>query len=116
MSPSAGRGPAGTRGSTMYAWMMRSRATMAFTLVEVALGACGSIQGPPDAGPPDAEVRTVACNGQPVDVLQNGNFDETDPPWQQDPPASNLLCGEPRITPDTGALAACLGGGLDRSI
>jgi hypothetical protein len=85
---------------------------MAFLLVELTLGACGSVQPPP----PDGEVRSVACNGQPIEVLQNGNFDAIDPPWQQDPPDSNLLCGKPRITPDTGAFAACLGGGFDRSI
>jgi hypothetical protein len=84
---------------------------MAFPLVELALAACGSIQVPPDG-----ELRTVVCNGQRVDVLENGNFDAIDPPWLQDPPASNLLCGEPRITPDTGSSAACLGGGFDRSI
>ena len=49
-----------------------------------------------------------------VDVLQNGNFDATDPPWLQDP--ADLLCGEPLIAPDSGTTAACLGGGADGSL
>lgn len=86
-----------------------SRSTTALALIALAGGACGAVEGSPDG-----EVRAVACNGVPVDVLQNGNFDATDPPWRQEPPA--LLCGQPLITPDSGAAAACLGGGADGSV
>jgi hypothetical protein len=65
----------------------------------LALG-CGSVE--------DTEDRMVACTNGTVDVLENGNFDAADPPWRQDPPG--LLCGEPEITPDSGTVAACLGG------
>lgn len=61
---------------------------------------CGSVE--------ESDDRPVKCNGAPVDVLTNGNFDAAEPAWRQDPP--NLLCGAPRITPNTGAAAACLGG------
>jgi len=77
--------------------------------IGLACGACGSV-----ATSPDGDMRAVACNGGPVDVLKNGNFDGTDPPWRQEPPA--LLCGQPRITPDSGAASGCLGGGGDGSV
>lgn len=83
--------------------------TLTRSLILLALGACGSVEGSADA-----DMRAVACNGGTVEVLQNGNFDATDPPWRQEPPA--LLCGMPRITPDSGAAAACLGGGGDGSV
>jgi len=60
--------------------------------------------------------RQVACDGGPVDVLANGDFDAADLPWQQQPASPSLLCGTPRIMPDTGALAACLGGGGDNAV
>jgi hypothetical protein len=75
----------------------------------LAVAACGSV-----ANIPDADTRQVACNAGMVDVLQNGNFDATDPPWVQDP--ANLLCGQPLIAPDSGTTAACLGGGADGSL
>jgi len=75
----------------------------------LAIAACGSV-----ANPPDADIRPVACNGGTVEVLDNGNFDATDPPWIQDP--ADLLCGQPLISPDSGTSAACLGGGDDGSI
>lgn len=68
--------------------------------------ACGNVE--------NDGMRQVACNGGPVDVLPNGNFDASDPPWRQDPP--NLLCGQPLLTPDSGVAAGCLGGGGDGSI
>jgi hypothetical protein len=49
-----------------------------------------------------------------VSGLPNASFDATDPPWRQEPPA--LLCGQPRIMPDSGTAAACLGGGGDNSV
>jgi hypothetical protein len=89
----------------------------AAVLLGLVCGACGSVQPPPSDGTQgDGPDRTVACNGQRVDVLANGNFESLDPPWRQDPSTPSLLCGEPRITPDSGAFAACLGGGADRSI
>jgi hypothetical protein len=88
--------------------------------------ACGSVKVQPPAdgsvggnvdGNVDGSGRMVMCAaGQQVDVLENGNFDAIDPPWRQDPPAPSLLCGQPRIMPDTGPFAGCLGGGADRSI
>ena len=89
--------------------MSSSTTTMALSMIALAGGACGSVESMSDG-----EVRPVTCNGGAVDVLQNGNFDATDPPWRQEPPA--LLCGQPRITPDSGAVAACLGGGGDGTI
>lgn len=84
-------------------------ASRALALIGLTGAACGTV-----ATEPDAEVRPVACNGGPVDVLPNGNFDATEPPWRQDPP--NLLCGQPLITPDSGAVAGCLGGGGDNTV
>jgi hypothetical protein len=75
----------------------------------IACAGCGEVKGQPDA-----DMRQVACNGGPVDVLANGNFDAADPPWTQQPP--NLLCGQPLINPDSGTMAACLGGGADGSV
>jgi hypothetical protein len=88
---------------------MWTSATKALLLLGLACGACGSVS---TTG--DAPGRPVACNGGPVDVLKNGNFDATDPPWRQEPAA--ILCGQPRITPDSGAASACLGGGGDNSV
>jgi hypothetical protein len=84
----------------------------------LACVACGSVQTqPPADGNVDGNGRMVMCSaGQRVDVLENGNFDALDPPWRQDPPSPSLLCGQPRITPDSGAFAGCLGGGADRSV
>lgn len=64
-----------------------------------ATGACGDV----------AEARSVVCGAQPIAVLQNGGFDDPTPPWVQMPVTPALLCGAPTITPDQGALAACLG-------
>ena len=77
----------------------------ALAVISLACAACGEVA---------EDTREVACDGGPVDVLANGNCDAVEPPWRQDPP--NLLCGQPRITPDTGAVAACLGGGGDGTI
>ena len=85
----------------MSSWLSRTPAVIGLTAA-----ACGSVE--------DDEMRQVACNGGPVDVLPNGNFDGSDPPWRQDPP--DLLCGQPLITPDSGVAAGCLGGGGDGSI
>jgi hypothetical protein len=71
-------------------------------MIALTGGACGEVT---------TEMREVACDGGPVDVLANGNFDAVDLPWRQDPP--NILCGADRITPDSGAVVACLGGGGD---
>jgi len=87
----------------MSRWMTR-----ALAVIGLAGAACGNVESEPDAN-----MRQVACNGGPVDVLPNGSFDATEPPWQQNPP--NLLCGQ-IITPDSGTTAACLGGGGDGSI
>jgi len=78
-------------------------------LAPIALGAaaCGNVENMT----PDADVRPVACNGGPADVLANGNFDSPDPPWRSEPP--NLVCGQPLIMPDSGTAAGCLGGGGD---
>lgn len=89
----------------MSSWLSRALLGPA-----VFAAACGTVS----EDKPDAEMRQVACNGGAVDALQNGNFDSVDPPWRQDPP--NLLCGMPRITPDSGMVAACLGGGGDGTI
>jgi hypothetical protein len=78
----------------------------ALAVIGLAGAACGSVK----EEEPDGEVRPVACNGGPVDVLANGNFDGANPPWRQEPASPSLLCGQPRITPDTGAFAGCLGG------
>jgi hypothetical protein len=88
---------------------MSSRAVVPLVIGGLAGAACGNVESSPDG-----DAHQVACNGGPVDVLPNGNFDAVDPPWRQDPP--NLLCGQPRITPDSGVAAACLGGGGDGSV
>ena len=88
----------------MSSWALRALAVLA-----LAGAACGTVRDDPDA-----EVREVACNGGPVDVLSNGSFDAVEPAWRQDPP--NILCGQPRITPHSGAAAGCLGGGGDGTI
>lgn len=81
------------------------------TLASVALlgAACGNVR----EEPADAVMRPVACNGDVVDVLPNGGFDAATPPWRQEPASPSLLCGQPRITPDSGPSAGCLGGGDD---
>jgi hypothetical protein len=84
----------------MASWTIHAPAALALACV-----ACGEVTNEP---------REVACDGGPADVLANGNFDAVDPPWRQDPP--NLLCGQPRIMPDSGAVAACMGGGGDGTI
>jgi len=61
-------------------------------------------------------VCAVTCDRGPVSVLANGNFDAAVPVWRQAPPMPNLLCGPPQITPYSGTLAACLGGGGDNAI
>jgi hypothetical protein len=70
--------------------------------------ACGDVAatGVDAAGP----LRTVKCGATPVEVLPNGSFDASTPPWVQDPVTPSLLCGTPRITPVDGTTAACLGG------
>jgi hypothetical protein len=85
---------------------MSSRVTQALVVIGLAGAACGDVRSEPDS-----EMRQVACNGGPVDVLPNGNFDALEPAWRQDPP--NLLCGSTRIMPDSGTTAGCLGGGGD---
>lgn len=85
----------------MSSWM-----TCALALIGLAGAACGEVTD----DPPDGRMHQVACNGGPVDVLENGNFDALDPPWRQEPVSPSLLCGMERITPDSGALAGCLGG------
>lgn len=68
--------------------------------IAIAAGSgCGTVAVP----------RDIACNGQPVEVLRNGGFDDAEPAWAQDPATRPLLCGAPRITPVDGAQAACLG-------
>jgi hypothetical protein len=88
---------------------MTSRVIRMLASVALLGAACGSVRDEPE----DAPARPVACNGGVVDVLPNGSFDAADPPWRQEPAAPGLLCGQPRITPDSGALAGCLGGGDD---
>jgi len=58
--------------------------------------------------------RQIACDGGPVSVLANGDFDAIDLPWHQEP--QNLICGPPKIMPDSGMFAACLGGGGDNAV
>lgn len=73
--------------------------------------ACGDVMSTPaDAGSTDGPPRTVKCGTTPVEVLPNGSFDASTPPWVQDPVTPALLCGMPRITPVDGTTAACLGG------
>ncbi len=77
---------------------------------------CGSQGLCRPAGVTGATCREVACDGGPVEVLVNGDFDAADLPWRQEPPSPSLLCGQPQITPHSGSLAACLGGGGDNSV
>lgn len=67
------------------------------------LAACGDVKS-------SDEDRDVVCGAQPVEVLPNGSFDTSTPPWSQDPVTPSLLCGQPTITPADGPTAACLGG------
>jgi hypothetical protein len=62
--------------------------------------ACGDVAAP----------RDVQCGAQPVEVLPNGSFDLSTPPWIQEPVTPAILCGMPRITPFDGTQAGCLGG------
>ncbi|HEY0192813.1 MAG TPA: hypothetical protein VGC42_16955 [Kofleriaceae bacterium] len=71
-----------------------------------SLAACGDVQ----TSASDASSRDVVCGAQPVEVLPNGSFDASTPPWTQDPVTPSLLCGMPGITPADGTTAACLGG------
>lgn len=82
----------------------------ALALTGLAVSACGNVENMS----PDADPRQVACNGGPVDVLPNGDFDAPSPQWLSEPP--NLVCGQPLIAPDSGTAAGCLGGGGDGSI
>jgi hypothetical protein len=93
----------------VYARPMTSRAIRALASVALFGAACGTVRDEPE----DAPVRPVACNDGVVDVLPNGDFDAAEPPWRQEPASPGLLCGQPRITPDSGTLAGCLGGGDD---
>lgn len=79
--------------------MIRAFAGGALGLGLLVASACGEV----------ATARNVVCGAQPVAVLANGGFDDPTPPWAQLPVTPALLCGDPRITPDQGALAACLG-------
>ena len=75
--------------------------SITFTFGAIAmLAACGDV----------ASKRDVECGAQPVEVLPNGSFDGSTPPWVQDPVAPALLCGMPTITPVDPPQAACLGG------
>lgn len=78
---------------------MSSRA-FAAPAFAVLVAACGDVASP----------RDVQCGAQPVQVLPNGSFDASTPPWVQDPPTTALICGAPRITPSDGMQAGCLGG------
>jgi len=77
---------------------------------------CGSQGLCRPTGVTAATCRLAACDGGPVDVLANGDFDAIDLPWRQEPATPSLLCGEPLIRPDSGAFAACLGAGGDNSV
>jgi hypothetical protein len=81
----------------------RKPALWTITTITVA---CGDVSAPGDAAPP----RDVMCGAQPVEVLPNGGFDLSTPPWAQDPVTPAILCGAPRITPASAPQAACLGG------
>lgn len=87
---------------------MSSWTTCALAAIGLAGAACGDVKTDPDGG-----MRQVVCNGGPVEVLANGDFDAPDPPWRQDPPG--LLCGKQIIMPDSGTTAGCLGGGGDNT-
>jgi hypothetical protein len=66
------------------------------------VAACGDVTVQTDAPP-----RDVACGAQ---VLPNGSFDASTPPWVQEPVSPSLLCGSPRINPVDPPQAGCLGG------
>lgn len=68
--------------------------------IATAAAACGDV----------ASNRDVECGAQPIEVLPNGSFDASTPPWVQEPVAPSLLCGMPRITPFDPPQAGCLGG------
>lgn len=70
-----------------------------FIAIVTAVG-CGNV----------ATERAVTCSGgKAPQVLPNGGFDDSTPPWIQEPVAPPLLCGAPRITPFSGVSAGCLG-------
>jgi hypothetical protein len=91
---------------------MSSWAKHALAPVALLGAACGTVT---NEQKPDANMRPVACNGGVVDALPNGAFDATEPAWRSEPASPGLLCGQPRITPDSGMFAGCLGGGVDGS-
>lgn len=74
---------------------------LGFASIATVAIACGDVAGP---------ARDVTCGAQPVEVLPNGSFDMSTPPWVQEPVSPALLCGMPRITPFNGPQAGCLGG------
>ena len=51
------------------------------------LAACGDVKS-------SDEDRDVECGAAPVEVLPNGSFDASTPPWVQDPVTPSLLCGQ----------------------
>ena len=77
---------------------MSTRTLVAAALITLAAG-CGNAKVP----------RDVVCDGAPIEVLPNGNFDAASPAWGEDPASPSLLCGQPTLMPDTLPLAACLG-------
>lgn len=87
---------------------MRSTAfVLGATTILMTMMACGDV-GPGVAI--DGSMRSVVCGATPVEVLPNGSFDLSTPPWLQDPPTPAQLCGMPTITPADGTTAACMGG------
>jgi len=82
------------------AWRQLVLGTVATTAT-----ACGNVAVSNDAPP-----RDVKCGPQPIEVLPNGSFDASTPPWVQEPVTPALLCGMPRITPFDPPQAGCLGG------
>ena len=74
---------------------------LGFAAIATVASACGDVAAPP---------RDVQCGAQPVEVLPNGSFDMSAPPWVQEPVTPALLCGMPLITPYNGPQAGCLGG------
>jgi hypothetical protein len=73
---------------------------LGFAAIAMVATACGDVAAP----------RDVQCGAQPVEVLPNGSFDLSTPPWIQEPVTPAILCGMPRITPFDGTQAGCLGG------
>jgi len=73
---------------------------LGFAVIATVATACGDVAAP----------RDVQCGAQPVEVLPNGSFDLSTPPWVQAPVTPAILCGMPRIMPFDGTQAGCLGG------